>query len=38
MIGTIVWIHPKRRYYIIQYDCGYRESFLFRDTPPKICR
>lgn len=26
-IGTVCWIHPKRRYYLVEFDSGGRESF-----------
>lgn len=28
---TIVYIHPKRRFYIVEFDDGFRESYLLRE-------
>lgn len=30
--GTVTYIHPKRRFYVVLFDDGFRESFPSREV------
>lgn len=25
--GTVVWVHPRGRFYVVKFDCGFCEAF-----------
>lgn len=27
LMETVVWVHPKGRFYVVRFDCGFCESF-----------
>lgn len=30
MVGTVIWVHPKKRFYVVQFQNGLKESYFMR--------